>query len=59
MHGRSVMDVPAVHGNSVCVKIPVKKGVSLFMILVIDSPGGRDLLFSTSEVIAGFADVGC
>jgi hypothetical protein len=41
------------------VKIPVKKGVLLFMILVIDSSGGRDLLFSTSEVIAGFADVGC
>jgi hypothetical protein len=30
-----------------------------FLILVIDSSGGQDLLFSTSEVIAGFADVGC
>jgi len=29
------------------------------MVLVIDPSGGRDLLFSTSEVIAGFADVGC
>jgi len=59
MYGRSLLDVPCLHGNSVCVKIPVKKGVLLFMILVIDSSGGRDLLFSTSEVIAGFADVGC
>jgi hypothetical protein len=41
------------------VKFAVKKGVLLFMILVIDWSGGRDLLFSTSEVIAGFADVGC
>jgi hypothetical protein len=29
------------------------------MILVIDSSGGLNLLFSTLEVIAGFADVGC
>ena len=33
--------------------------VLLFMILVIEWSGGRDLLFSTSEVIARFADVGC
>jgi len=59
MYGRSVLDVPAVHGNFVCVKIPVKKEVLLFMILVIDPSGGRDLLFSTSEIIAGLADVGC
>jgi hypothetical protein len=44
---------------SLYVKIPVKKGALLFMIRVIDSSVGRDLLFSTSEVIAGFADVGC
>jgi hypothetical protein len=30
-----------------------------FMILVIDSSGGLDLLFSTLEVISGFADVWC
>jgi len=53
------LDVPAVHGNFVCVKIPVKKEVLLFMILVLDPSGGRDLLFSTSEIIAGLADVGC
>jgi hypothetical protein len=59
MYGRSLLDVLAVHGNFVCMKIPVKKGVLLFMILVIDSSGDQDLLFFTSEVIAGFADVGC
>jgi hypothetical protein len=29
------------------------------MILVIDSSGGLNLLLSTLEVIAGFADVEC
>jgi hypothetical protein len=32
--------------------------VIFFIILVMDSSGGLDLLFSTLEVIAGVADVG-